>query len=98
MLQAAEQNLGLTIARELLAADALRDGRLVRLSPVWITKEQAHPYHFVYPPSLRDWAPLAALRRWLLDEIERSRRSLHPPASGVRNSRVKRAGTAPAGR
>ncbi|HYT96657.1 MAG TPA: LysR substrate-binding domain-containing protein, partial [Casimicrobiaceae bacterium] len=32
MFQAAEQNLGLAIGRELLAADALFDGRLVRLS------------------------------------------------------------------
>ena len=36
MLQAAEQNLGLALVRELLAADALADGRLVRLSPLSI--------------------------------------------------------------
>lgn len=78
MLQAAEQNLGLALCRELLAADALRDGRLVRLSPVSITHEQAHPYHLVYPPSLRDWAPLAALRKWLHDELALSRKGLRP--------------------
>jgi LysR family transcriptional regulator, glycine cleavage system transcriptional activator len=77
MLQAAEQNLGLALARELLAADALRDGRLVRLSPLSITHEHAHPYHLVYPPSLRDWPPLAALRRWLRDELDLSRKTLH---------------------
>ena len=59
MLQAAEQSLGLALCRELLAADALRDGRLVRLSPVSITYEHAHPYYLVYPPNLRDWPPLA---------------------------------------
>jgi LysR family glycine cleavage system transcriptional activator len=78
MLQAAEQNLGLALSRELLAADALRDGRLVRLSPVSITYEHAHAYHLVYPPSLRDWPPLVALRRWLQDELELSRKTLHP--------------------
>ena len=78
MLQAAEQNLGLALSRELLAADALHDGRLVRLSPVSITYEHAHPYHLVYPPGLRDWPPLVALRQWLHDELDLSRKSLRP--------------------
>ncbi len=77
MLQAVEQNLGLAIARELLAADALGDGRLVKLSPLAITYEHAQPYHLVYPPSLRDWPPLAALRQWLREELETSRKALH---------------------
>ena len=79
MLQAAEQNLGLSLARELLAADALCDGRLVRLSPLSITYEEAYRYHLVYPPALRDWAPLTQFRRWLHDELDRSRTTLHPP-------------------
>ena len=78
MFQAAEQSLGLAIGRELLAADALVDGRLVRLSPLSITLDDAHPYHLVYPPSLRDWTPLKALRQWLHDELDLSRRALHP--------------------
>ncbi len=78
MLQAAEQNLGLALARELLAADALCDGRLVKLSPLTITHELAHPYHLVYPPALQDWAPLTMLRQWLHDELEMSRETLHP--------------------
>ncbi len=78
ILQVAEQNLGLALARELLAADALREGRLVRLSPLSITYEHAHPYPLVYPPSLSDWPPLAALRRWLHDELDLSRKTLHP--------------------
>jgi LysR family glycine cleavage system transcriptional activator len=77
MLQAAEQNLGLALGRELLAADALQDGRLVRLSPLSITHEDATPYHLVYPPSVRDWPPLAALRQWLHDELDLSRKTLH---------------------
>jgi len=75
-MQAAEQSLGLGLGRELLAADALRDGRLVRLSPISITYEHAHPYHLAYPPSLRDWSPLVALREWLRDEIDLSLRNL----------------------
>jgi LysR family transcriptional regulator, glycine cleavage system transcriptional activator len=78
MLQAAEQNLGLAIGRELLAADALHDGRLVRLSPLSIAYEHAYPYHLVYPPGLRDWPPLAALRQWLRDELDLSRKRLRP--------------------
>jgi LysR family glycine cleavage system transcriptional activator len=76
MLQAAEQNLGLTLTRELLAADALCDGRLVRLSPVSITHADLHPYHLVYPPGLRDWAPLVSFRAWLFEELERSLKTL----------------------
>ena len=76
MLQAAEQNLGLALSREILAADALCDGRLVQLSPVTIVHAEAQPYHFVYPPSLRMWAPLVALRQWLRDELDRSYEAL----------------------
>ena len=88
MLQAAEQNLGLAIGRELLAADALRDGRLVKLSPLSITYEHAQPYHLVYPPSLRDWLPLVALRQWLHDELDLSRKALHP-TSPKRRARAR---------
>jgi LysR family glycine cleavage system transcriptional activator len=80
MLQAAEQDLGLALSRELLAADALGDGRLARLTALSIAYEPAHAYHLVYPPSVRDWPPLAALRQWLRDELELSRKALHPPA------------------
>ncbi|HEY5861739.1 MAG TPA: LysR substrate-binding domain-containing protein [Casimicrobiaceae bacterium] len=79
MLQAVEQNLGLAISRELLAADALRDGRLARLSPLSITHETAMPYHLVFPPGLREWPPLVALRQWLRDEFELSRKALRAP-------------------
>jgi LysR family transcriptional regulator, glycine cleavage system transcriptional activator len=88
MLQAAEQNLGLAIGRELLAADALFDGRLVRLSDLSIAYEHAHPYHFVYPPSLREWPPLVSLRQWLRDELELSRKALHP-ASAKRRAKSR---------
>ena len=76
MLQAAEQNLGLALAREILAADALREGRLVRLSPVAMRHEEGQTYWLAFPPELREWPPLIALRQWLLDEIELSQREL----------------------
>jgi len=89
MLQAAEQNLGLAIGRVLLAADALFDGRLVRLSDLSIAHEHAHPYHFAYPPSLRDWPPLVSLRQWLHAELELSRKALHPSAKRRAKSRAR---------
>jgi LysR family transcriptional regulator, glycine cleavage system transcriptional activator len=72
MLQAAEQGLGLALARELFAADALRDGRLVRLSPLALPDDEAYAFWLVYPPALKDWPPLVALRGWLMDELAHS--------------------------
>jgi LysR family glycine cleavage system transcriptional activator len=76
LLSAVEQGLGLAVVRELLAADALRDGQLVRLSPIAVEYESARAYHLVYPPALRDWPPLAALRSWIHEELESSRAAL----------------------
>jgi len=76
MLLAAEQGLGIALARELLAADAFGEQRLARLWPQAITLEGGYNYHLVYPPSLRDWPPLVALRTWLREELERSRQSM----------------------
>lgn len=69
MLQAAEQDLGLALIREVLAADALLDGRLVRLSPIALDDPDTHPYWLVYPPSLADWPPLLAFRGWLREQL-----------------------------
>ena len=89
MLQAAEQDLGLALARELLVADALRDGRLMRLSPIELVKDQAYALWFVHPTNLRDWPPLKALRTWVLDEMKRSQRELRAaPAKKPRQARV----------
>jgi LysR family glycine cleavage system transcriptional activator len=90
MLQAAEQNLGIALGRELLAADALRDRRLIRLSPLSITYEHAHPYHLVYPPGLRDWPPLASLRHWLHEELARSSKDLHRSSPKRQSKRKER--------
>jgi LysR family glycine cleavage system transcriptional activator len=92
MLQAAEQNLGLAVCRELLAADALVAGRLVQLSPLTIEFEAAYAYHLVYPTALRDWAPLNALREWVREELELSMRALRPPPTKPAKARTKPAG------
>lgn len=97
LLQAAEQGIGIALARELLAADALRDGRLVRLSPLALPDEQSQGYWLVYPPELVDWPPLAALRSWLRQELRRSARGL-PGADAATPVRRSRAGKAAARR
>jgi LysR family glycine cleavage system transcriptional activator len=70
MLQAVEQGLGLAVVRELLAADALRDGRLDRLFDVSVVLDGVQPFSLVYPPALKDWPPLIALRDWVRHEFD----------------------------
>lgn len=76
MLQAAEQDIGIALGRELLAADALRDGRLVRLSPLELPGESALAYWLVFPTELAGWPPLMALREWLVEELDASAAAL----------------------
>lgn len=75
MLQAVEQDMGIGLAREWLAADALQDGRLVRLSPLALHDAGTHPLWCVFPPELADWQPLRAFRTWLREELELSLQS-----------------------
>ena len=77
MLQATEQGLGLAVVRELLAADALRDGRLAQLFDVSVVLDRVQPYYLVYPPALKNWPPLEALREWVRFEFDCSLRQLH---------------------
>lgn len=79
MLQATEQGLGLSVVREMFAADALRTGRLVKLSDVSFIHEGASSHKLVYPAGLENWAPLVALRAWLRAELESSLRALQAP-------------------
>ena len=72
LLQAVEQGMGISLVRELLAADALAEGRLVRLSPLSIPYEGDQTYHLVYRPEYADWPPVQALRAWLETEITRA--------------------------
>ncbi len=71
LLQAAEQGLGVALGRQLLAADALRDGRLVQLSPIALADpdQGADAFWLLHPPELQDWPPLVALRDWLQQEL-----------------------------
>jgi len=84
MLQAAEQGLGLAVVRELLAADALRDGRLARLFDVSVLLEGVRAYSLVYPPALKEWPPLVALRGWLRAEFDLSLKMLREGAISER--------------
>ncbi len=79
MLQAAEQDMGIALARELLAADALQRGQLVRVSPLALHDSASTTYWLVHPPELADWPPLVAFKRWLYDEVALSRQALAPP-------------------
>ncbi len=85
MLQAAEQGLGLALAREVLAADALAGGRLVRLSPTALEDPDAYPYWLVYPPTLADWPPLTAFRAWLREELTPAAGTATAGPTGSRN-------------
>jgi LysR family glycine cleavage system transcriptional activator len=91
MLQATEQGLGLALVRELLAADALRDGRLARVSAETLQGEGMDSFWFVHPPSLADWPPLQHLLEWLREEMAQSARDLSASVNSP-------AGTATAGR
>ncbi len=82
MLQATEQDLGIALTRELLAADALHAGRLVRVHPMTMDEQEASTYWFVHPEELAGWPPLQALRHWLNDEMARSRQTLSSAAAG----------------
>jgi LysR family glycine cleavage system transcriptional activator len=88
MLQAAEQGLGLAVVRELLAADALREGRLARLFDVSLILDRVQPYSLAYPPSLRNWPPLIALRDWVRHEFDRSVEDLHGPGGAAPPERL----------
>ncbi len=81
--QAAEQGMGVALTRELFAADALLDGRLVRVSLRAIDDDATRDYQVVYPEALRsdpavrafcDWlhAEIAALRQQLNDQLTRT--------------------------
>lgn len=76
LLQAAEQDLGVALASELLAADALQSGKLVRLSPLTLADIEPAPYWFVYPPQHAQLPSLIALRQWLQEEMALSRAML----------------------
>lgn len=76
MMQAAEQDIGLALVSELLAADALIEDRLARLRGPALPDADAYMYWWVCPPDLVDWPPLKALHDWLFEEIAASAQAL----------------------
>lgn len=98
MLQAAEQDIGIALAREVLAADALHDGRLVRLAARSLSLRDVYPYWLVYPNELAEWPPLLALKTWLKDELARSLAALHTLARAKTASSGVKPGTTAARR
>ncbi len=79
MLQATEQGLGLGLLRQLVAADALREGRLVRMSPLALTDDDGNAFWLVNPPEHAQFAPLLAFRAWLQDELRQASGALELP-------------------
>ncbi|MFZ6679231.1 LysR substrate-binding domain-containing protein [Undibacterium sp. Tian12W] len=76
MLQAAEHDLGLALARGVYTVDALVNGNLVQVSQVIARHDVRQRYYLVYPPALRNWAPLLHLRAWLFEELQESRKQM----------------------
>lgn len=91
LVQAAEQGMGIALCRELMAADALRDGRLVRLSPLALSEPGADTYWLIHPPELADWPPMQALREWMQDELHASAQELRRSVQQVEASVTKSA-------
>ncbi len=75
--QAAEQGMGVALTRELFAADALLDGRLVRLSAQAIDEDATRGYQVVYPEALRDDPAVRTFCDWLHAEIAALQQQLH---------------------
>lgn len=67
--QAAEQGMGVALTRELFAADALLDGRLMRVSAQAIDEDATRDYQVVYPEALREDPAIRAFCDWLHAEI-----------------------------
>ena len=82
LLQAVEADVGLGLVRDLLAADALVDGRLVQLAPQALPESNETYGHdptvfwLCWREELSDWPPLLALRDWLRAELALSRDAL----------------------
>lgn len=76
LVQAAEQGMGIALVRQLVAADALRDGSLVPLSSVALSDDGSDAFWLLHPPELKDWPPLLALRAWMAAELQHSAAAL----------------------
>lgn len=84
LLQAGEQGMGVALARELLAADALLDGRLVRIHAHMVDLDAGRDYQIVYPEALRDDPAVRAFCDWLHEEIAALQQRLTETAAADR--------------
>jgi LysR family glycine cleavage system transcriptional activator len=84
LLQAGEQGMGVALARELLAADALLDGRLVRIHAHTVDLDATRGYQVVYPEALRDDPAVRAFCDWLHAEIAALQQRLTETAAAGR--------------
>lgn len=80
LLQAGEQGMGIALARELLAADALLDGRLVRVQAHTVDLDAMRSYQIVYPAALQQDAAVRAFCDWLHAEIAALQQQLQQAA------------------
>jgi LysR family transcriptional regulator, glycine cleavage system transcriptional activator len=76
LLEAAAQGTGVALARDLLVADDLDRGRLVR--PFNITFESNVQYHFVCPTQRMNELSVRGLLQWLKSSAEATVRSARP--------------------
>ena len=67
LLEAASRGLGVALARRLIAARAIEEGRLVRLYRREV--KSARAYWVVHPPALADDARVVAFKSWLRDQL-----------------------------
>lgn len=84
LLQAAEQGMGVALARELIAGDALLDGRLVRVAAQELDLDAGRDYNVVYPETLRDDPAVRTFCDWLHAEIAALQQRLRETAAADR--------------
>jgi len=84
LLQAGEQAMGVALAREVLAADALLEGRLVRIHTHSVDLDADRDHQIVYPEALRDDPAVRAFCDWLHAEIAALEQRLRETATAGR--------------
>jgi len=84
LLQAGEQAMGIALAREVLAADALLEGRLVRVHTHAVDLDADRDHQIVYPEALRDDPAVRAFCDWLHAEIAALEQRLRETATADR--------------
>lgn len=87
LVEAAAQGLGVALGRQVLAAQRLAEGKLVRPFPDAVPSPNA--YYVVYPESLGREARVRAFRDWLFEEAARFVAEL-PAAARVAAPRARR--------